>query len=93
MCIIEIMIYVRTAIIVLVAVNKLMGETVVTSPLGSRRPSTIHHSDVEGPNSLLASSIPRGRTSNIDGTFSLSIDAGLVKLRRPNENGESVQCM
>ena len=48
MCIIEIMIYVRTVIILLVAVDKLMGETVVTSPLGSHRPSTIHLSDVEG---------------------------------------------
>ena len=48
MCIIEIMIYVRTVIVLLVAVDKLMGEREVTSPLGSRRPSTIHLSDVEG---------------------------------------------
>ncbi len=47
-CNIGIEICVRTFIGLLVAVKNLIGESVVTSPLGSLRPSTIHLSDVEG---------------------------------------------
>lgn len=93
MCIIGIVTYLRTIIVLLVAVNELMGETVVTPPLGSFRPSTIHLSGVEGCFSLLASSIFRSRMSNLDGTFSLRIHGEIIKLRRPNENGEYARRM